>query len=303
MFKELPSMTSLRAFEAAARHLSFTKAAVELGMTQGAISQQIKNLEDLIGLDLFVREKNRIKLTETGQEYLVSARAAITELFVATDRVIDRQRGDILTIASLGTYSIKCLVPKLKTFTEANPQISVRIRTMVPSEQAVVSDYDVSIQYGQKQDWPHLIVYPLGQEEFFPVCAPSLVRQKGGLSKPSDLARHTIIRTASPFTLRDDWPVWQEQAGIPDLKFAAEMTCDMLYVLYQAATEGYGVAMGRSAVVQSDLASGRLVEPFSLRLRSTLGYHLVIAPERTKLPKVERFREWALQSLATNGAA
>ena len=300
MFKELPSMTSLRAFEAAARHLSFTKAAVELGMTQGAISQQIKNLEDMIGLDLFVREKNRITLTETGHEYLVSARAAITELLVATDRVIDRQRGDILTIASLGTYSIKCLIPKLKTFTEANPHISVRIRTMVPSEQAVANDYDVSIQYGQKQDWPHLVAYPLGQEEFFPVCAPSLLRRKGGLSSPSDLARHTIIRTASPFTLRDDWPVWQEKAGIPDLKFAAEMTCDMLYVLYQAAAEGYGVAMGRTAVVQTDLASGRLVEPFSLRLRSALGYHLVIAPERKKLSKVQRFCEWALEILATN---
>jgi LysR family transcriptional regulator, glycine cleavage system transcriptional activator len=301
MFSDLPSMASLRAFEAAARHLSFTQAAIELDMTQGAISQQIKNLEDLIGLKLFVRERNKIRLTEVGKEYLVSARTAITEIFIATDRAIDRQRGDILTVACLGTYSIKCLIPSLKSFIKDNPNISVRIRTLVPAAQAAVSDYDVSIQYGQPQDWPRLVARPLTKETFFPVCAPALMKKGHRLTKPSDLARHTIIRTASPFTLRDDWPVWQERAGIPHLKFAAEMTCDFLYPLYQAAIEGLGVAMGRSAVVKIDVADGRLVEPFSIRLPSPLNYHLVIAPERESLPKVQRFCEWAMDELADKG--
>lgn len=147
LVSELPSTMSLRAFEAAARHLSFTRAATELDMTQGAVSQHIKNLEELVGVKLFARERKTIQLTEAGEEYLVSARSVITELLVATDRAIERQRGDILTVACLGSYLIKCLVPNLRSFIKEHPGIGVRLRTLervVPTS-TVTSDCDVSI--------------------------------------------------------------------------------------------------------------------------------------------------------------
>ncbi|MDF2115621.1 transcriptional regulator GcvA [Roseiarcaceae bacterium H3SJ34-1] len=294
MLQRLPSMPSLRAFEATARHLSFTRAATELNLTQGAVSHQIRGLEDMLGLKLFIREGNAIRITEAGQEYLSSARLAITEMLVATERAVDRQRGDILTIACLGTFAIKCLMPNLPDFVRAYPSIGLKVRTLVPSVSALPSDYDVAIQYGVPEDWPDLAVVKITDEELFPVCSPALLKGERAICEPQDLAAHTIIRTASPWILRDDWPLWMEKAGIGGTGFAAEMTCDLLYPSYQAAIEGLGVAMGRSAVVAADIAAGRLVEPFRIRLGSALGYHLVMARERSKLSKVESFRNWAL---------
>jgi len=289
----LPSMSSLRAFEAAARHLSFTRAATELNITQGAISQRIKTLEDLLGTQLFLRDGNTISLTETGQEYLEPARAAITEVLVATDRAVGRQRGDVLTIGCLGTFALKCLIPNLKDFRARHPQIALRLRTLIPHDPQPVQHFDISIQYGLG-DWPGLVSHRLGAEEIFPVCSPDLAARGAGLRRPSDLAGVPIIRTASPLILRDDWPFWLEAAGVPGLAFSEEINCDLLYPSYQAAIEGLGVALGRTAVVAKDLKEGRLVEPFSIRLRSPLGYHVVTTPERARLEKVTIFMGWML---------
>ncbi len=298
MLRRLPSMSGLRAFEATARHLSFTHAATELNLTQGAVSHQIKNLETILGLKLFVRDGNLIRLTEAGQEYLASARAALTEVLIATDRAIDRQRGDVLTIACLGTFAIKTLIPNLHDFMQRNPQIGLRTRTVVPLIAIDPQDYDVSIQYGTDGDWPGMVAHKIGGEELFPVCSPRIIKSGKALATPKDLARHTIIRTASPLILRDDWPRWLEEAGVPGLEFSAEITCDLLYPSYQAAIEGLGVTMGRSAVVRGDIASGRLVEPFAVRLPSSLGYYVVTGVERAKLAKVQLFYEWAADRLA-----
>lgn len=297
MLRRLPSMSALIALEATARHLSFTRAATELNLTQGAVSHQIKKLEDLLGLKLFHRDGNAIQLTEAGTEYLASARTVITEALVATERAIDRQRGDVLTIACLGTFSIKCLLPNLGDFMGRHPAIGLRVRTLVPSTYTPPQDYDVSIQYGMSTDWPDMVARRITREDLFPVCAPRLISERGGLHVPHDLARHVVIRTASPLILRDDWPLWLEEAGIANLAFAGEMTCDLLYPSYQAALEGLGVAMGRSAVVASDLRAGRLVAPFEVRLPSPLAYHLVMDAERTRLPKVQLFCDWALDCL------
>lgn len=297
MSRHMPSMRSLRAFEATARHRSFTRAATELNLTQSAISHQIRKLEELVGIQLLERDHSQVTLTDAGSDYLSSARAALTEIQIATDRAIDRQRGDILTIACLGTFALKALFPNLSGFIAQHPEIGLRVRTIVAHEQEAVSvqDYDVSIQYGVRGDWPELEADKIVDEQLFPVCSPSIAAR---LHVPSDLERQTIIRTASPLILRDDWPLWLEKAGIPNNEFAAEINCDLLYPSYQAAIEGLGVAMGRSAVVKNDLINGRLVEPFSIRLNSSLGYYLVMAPQRVKLEKVRLFRLWALQTLS-----
>ena len=294
-------MASLRAFEVTARHLSFTRAATELNITQGAVSHQIRNLEDIVGVKLFEREGNNIRLTDVGFEYLASARAVITEVLVATDRATDRRRGDILTVACLGTFSLKCLIPSIHAFIALHPAIGLRVRTLVPSLQVPPNDYDISIQYGQREDWPDMVVTTICGEELFPVCSPALLHREPGLKIPADLSRQTIIRTASPLVLRDDWPLWLEMAGVPRMRFAAEMTCDLLYPSYQAAIEGLGVVIGRSAVVKNDVEAGRLVEPFSIRLPSPLGYHLVVSPKRARLAKVQAFCDWVVARLGHFG--
>lgn len=298
MQNRLPSMTGLRAFEASARHLSFTRASIELNLTQSAVSHQIRNLEELIGVRLFDRTGNDISLTDAGQDYLAATRSVLTELQTATDRVTWRRHDDVLNLASLGTFAIKCLLPNLHDFIAKNPADRLSVRTLVPFATSRADDFDVSIQYGRDGDWPGFASARLTSEEIFPVCSPRLVEAQDGLRDPEDLARFTIVRTTSPLILRDDWPLWLRKAGIADIEFPREITCDLLYPSYQIAIEGLGVALGRGPVVRGDIAAGRLVEPFTVRLPSPLGYHLVYRQHLEELPKVQRFRSWACEFLS-----
>lgn len=287
-------MSSLRAFEATARHLSFTRAATELSLTQGAVSHRVKVLEDLLGVALFQRSGSSIRLTEVGREYLQAARNAITEVLVATDSAIERHRGDVLTIGCLPTFAIKCLMPALREFQSRYPKFSLRVRMVMSSINVSPQDYDVSIQFGMG-DWPGMITHKLSDEEVFPVCSPGLLKNGRGLRSPKDLRFHTVIRTATPVILRDDWPLWLNAAGVPNMTFAGDLICDFLFPSFQAAIEGLGVTMGRSTAVRGDLEAGLLVEPFSLRLASPLAYYLAIPSARARLPKVELFAEWLLK--------
>jgi len=293
MASHLPSITALRAFEAAARYLSFSRAAVELNLTQSAVSHQIRKLEELLGTSLFERIGSAVALTDAGAEYLGPTRAAITELQVATDRAVGRRQENVLTVACLGTFAIKCLFPALGDFVARNPDIGLRVRTLVPFVQARPDDYDISIQYGMDADWPGFVAQRITTEQLFPVCSPRLLEGSSPLREPGDLTNHVIIKTVSPLILRDDWRLWLNKAGLNDLRGAGELTCDLLYPSYQAAIAGLGVAMGRSAVVQGDIAERQLVEPFSVRLSSPLGYHLVYPTHHATIAKVERFADWA----------
>ena len=286
---------SLRAFEAAARHQSFTRAAAELSLTQTAVSHQIKNLEDLLRVPLFTRERNAVRLTDAGHEYLHSVRAAIAQITAATDRAVDSNRGNVLTVASLTTFAVKCLIPHLQDFRRQHPDIQLRIGTVVSFELLQRHDYDVAIRYGSG-DWRGFVSQKIAPEEVFPVCSPRLLKSGPALRRPSDLRHHTVIRISS-FALRDEWPIWLELAGIPDLEFADEIACDLLFPSIQAAVDGLGVVMGRTAVVAADMQAGTLVEPFSIRMPSTAGYHVVSPVERADNRMVAIFRDWVLSRL------
>jgi LysR family transcriptional regulator, glycine cleavage system transcriptional activator len=303
MAPRLPSITWLQAFEATARNLSFTRAASELNLTQTAISHQIKKLEDHLGVQLFVRVANGIRLTEAAHEYLESARIAITEIVRASDRVADHERGDLLTIACPGTFAIKCLIPSLPDFRKQNSGISLRLRTISPSENRVQRGYDVAIQYGTGE-WEGLPRHRICPEEIFPVCSPSLLAGPKKLQRPSDLKHHTLIRAVSPVIVWDEWPTWLEAAGCADLQFADEIACDLLYPSIQAAINGLGVVLGRSTMVQHDLEAGLLAEPFDLRLTSVASHYLVVssAAQRSKASTVGRFRDWLLNYFDGFGA-
>jgi LysR family glycine cleavage system transcriptional activator len=291
-------MRALQAFEAAARHLNFTRAAVELNLTQTAISHQIRNLEETLGVQLFVREGGRIHLTQAGENFAASTRQVIGEISLATDRANYEQRDDTLTVACLGTFEIKSLLPSISAFMALHPDVTLRFKTLVPNTQMPRQDYDVAIQYGVG-DWPGMIAHKLGEEEVFPVCSPALIERGPPLREPGDLAGHTVIRTGSPLLVRDDWPFWLQKAGVPGLSFAHELSCDLLYPAFHAAIEGLGIVMGRSAVVRHDILRGNLVEPFNVRVHSPSSYYLLVPHGREDLPKVAAFRRWALQHLQT----
>lgn len=313
MRKILPSMSSLQAFEATGRHLSFTRAATELGVTQGAISQRIAKLESMLGAQLFSREGNSLYLTPIGRDFLSPARAAIIQLAHATDHAVERQHGNVLSIGCLATFATKKLIPRLHQFRAAHPGTSIRLRAFAPGESPLSEllagrgasflayDYDVLIQFGAGP-WPGMVSYALADEYVFPACSPALLRRLGRLKSPKDLKGFPVILNAHPLTGYDYWPLWLEKAGAAGVAFTEEIHCDPLYSAIQAAVDGLGVIMGRSSLITDDLKSGHLVEPFSVRLRSPLSYHLIVHRDRAFATKIEQFCQWALKAFAGQSA-
>jgi LysR family transcriptional regulator, glycine cleavage system transcriptional activator len=290
-------MTSLRAFEAVARLLSFTRASRELNLTQTAVSHQIKNLEELFGLRLFVREHGTVKLTDPAHELLESLRPLIVEVGQATARARDRKNDMSLYVGSMATFALKWLIPRLSDFRQQNPDIEIRLGTVVSTEGLTRRDYDVTIRYGPG-DWPGFVSEKLYAEEVFPVCSPALLRRGPRLKKPSDLSRHNIIQTDHSFIIRDDWPHWLAQAGVPDMEFSKKISFDLLFPAIEAALAGLGVAMGRTPLINDALDSGALVEPFDIRFQSEAAYYVSSPKERAQLKNVIRFRTWLLSCFA-----
>lgn len=290
-------MTGLRAFEATARHLSFTRAARELNLTQTAVSHQIRKLEDLLGIKLFVRERGSIRLTEVAHDYLELVRPLVMKISEATARAMDRKNDRVLYVGSMAAFAMKCLIPNLHDFFATYPDVSLRMGTVLSPEDLTRPDYDVIIRYGSG-DWPGFVTRKLCGEEIFPVCSPALLRTVPRLQVPKDLSKHTGIRTSFSFILQDEWPLWLELAGVPDLQFTNEINCDHAFTSIVAAINGVGVAIGRTPIVLPDLASGMLVEPFSTRLSSKSGYFLASPKERAQLPLVQTFQNWAMRTFA-----
>ncbi len=295
MSERLPSLNALRAFEATARHLNFTRAAAELNVTQTAISHRIGELETLLSTRLFNRSQNSISLTEDGRRYLDMVRPAMTQIAVATQN-ISETRGNQLHIMCLSAFATKCLIPRLADFRERYPDIQVRVTPANASfSKPTQHDFDVGIWHGHG-DWPGYDVQKLGDEEIFPVCSPGLLSSNRPLLGPEDIQYYPVVRTVCPI-VHDDWPSWMRHAGIKEPKFGEEINCEALFLSLDAALSGLGLAIGRSQIVANDLASGRLVEPFDVRLKTNSGYHIVSRTDRTSLKKVVQFRSWLLEQL------
>ncbi len=300
MAGSFPAIACLRAAEAVARHQSFSWAAIELNLTQTAVSHQIRKLEELLGTRLFLRTHATVRLTPAGEEYLAEVRPLIVSLVQASDRLANRQGNDVITIGCPGTFLLKCLAPRLPHFIERHPEIAVRVRTLSPYELnepdriESLRNLDVLLRYGLG-NFPGYEAYKIGDELIFPVCNPDLFAGSPHPLHPSELARQTVIRTTTPLLLRDDWPLWLEAAGVPDQAFAKEVTCDLLYSCFELAICGLGVVMGRTPVISSDLLAGRLIAPYTMHLESTSGYYLTVRYSRVKRDEVILFRDWFLE--------
>ncbi len=297
MAGRLPSLNGLRAFEAAARHLSFTLAAAELNVTQTAISHQIKRLEQDLGVALFVRRNRALALTPKGNEYLPGVRAAFNDLRLATDRLLHRDDDHVLTISTLASFAAKWLLPRLSGFQEAHPGIDVRITTSTTLVDFQRDHVDAAIRYGRGQ-WPGLRADWLMADEMFPVCSPALLAGPKPLNAPDDLRDHVLLHNANS----DDWRLWLTAAGLPtDLSTQPGVTFDMIFMTVQAAIDGVGVALGRTSYVRDDIAQGRLVTPFDFALPADAGFYLVSPPTRADSPKLLALRAW-LVATARAGA-
>ncbi|MEZ2144315.1 transcriptional regulator GcvA [Bradyrhizobium sp. DN5] len=292
MTARLPSLNGLRAFEAAARHLSFTLAAAELNVTQTAISHQIRRLEEELGIRLFVRQNRALALTPEARDYLPGVRAAFNDLRLATDRLLRKDDDKVLTVSTLASLAAKWLLPRLTDFQEQHPGIDVRITTSTSLVDFQRDDVDAAIRYGRGQ-WPGLRADWLMADELFPVCSPSLLRGDKPLRRPEDLRNHPLLHTSNANS--DDWRLWLTAAGLPaDIARQPGITFDMIFMTIQAAIDGIGVAMGRTSYVQDDIAKGRLVVPFKIALPADAGFYLVSPEGRREAPKLTAFRNWMI---------
>lgn len=290
MKRTLPPLNGLRAFEAAARHMSFTDAADELSVTQAAISHQVRGLEQRLGLKLFVRRNRSLLLSEAGQAYLPAVRSAFDQLNEATEKLLQKDRGGHLTVTTTSSFAVKWLVPRLGGFQRANPEIDVRVSTGTSLVDFSREDVDIGIRYGRGQ-WPNLTAERLVVEDVMPVCAPSLVKGPNGLRKPADLKRFTLLHIGN---FPDDWQVWLTAAGVKGVDATRGVSFDFALAAYQAAMDGLGVALGRNPLVEPDLKAGRLVVPFEFKRSSEFAYYLIYPPEAIRRRKIKAFRDWVV---------
>jgi LysR family transcriptional regulator, glycine cleavage system transcriptional activator len=294
----LPPLNALRAFEAAARHLSFTRAAEELNVTQTAVSHQIKGLEERLGVQLFRRRSRGLLLTEAAQRYAPALRAAFAQIAAATEQLSASGAGGALNLSTVPSFAAKWLVPRLGRFRAAHPEIDLRISASLRLVDFSRDDFDVAIRMG-RGNYPGHRVDALFGEVMFPVCAPRLLTGPKPLQRPEDLRQHVLLHdvdvTSSAFAAPPQaWRLWLERAGVHGIDVERGPVFEDSAMLLDAAAEGQGVALGRSALVAADLAAGRLVKPFDLSLPFELTYYLVCPEATADRPKIAAFRAWLL---------
>ena len=297
--RRLPSLDLIRGFEAAARQMSFTRAAAELHVTQSAVSRQIKTLEDDLGAKLFTRLNRALKLTSEGEALYVTARSVMRQLEEATARLSARGDERLLTVTTTVSFAALWLVPRLARFRKVRPGIDVRLAAGNELANLERDRIDVAIRFMEPRAAPAGAL-PLTGEEAFPVCSPALLRDRARpLKKPADLARHVMLHFDDP---AGQWPwlswnQWLDVFHLADMKPAGVAHYSHYDQLIQAAIEGEGVALGRTPLVERLLKSGALVAPFKDRVAATREYFIIVAPHAAARPQVQRFVAWLQQEI------
>jgi LysR family transcriptional regulator, glycine cleavage system transcriptional activator len=291
--RRLPPLNSLKAFEAAARHLSFTRAAGELNVTQAAISHQIKGLEDRLGVQLFRRLNRTLLLTDEGQSLLSPVSEALDILAGAVDRLARQEQAGVLTLSTLDSIAASWLVPRIGKFRVLHPDIDVRISSTDNVIDFSSDGIDMGLRYGRGK-YPGLECVLLMTESLFPVVSPLLLEKIGPLEKPSDLARFPLLHD----DMRDDWAAWTEAAGVPEIDVSRGPAFSHSNHIQLAAVAGEGVALGRSIMVVDNLSTGLLQKPFDIELKAQLAYYAVYPKASAGRPKVVAFRDWLIDEAA-----
>ena len=296
MTRRLPPLTALRAFEAAARHLSFTRAAAELHVTQTAISHQIRALEELLGVRLFRRLPRGLMLTDEAQRYLPAIRDAFDRIDAATEQLAAVSASGALTVSVVPSFAAKWLVPRLGRFRVARPDVDLRISTSSHLVDFAREDVDLGIRMG-RGNYPALRVDRLFGEVLMPVCAPALLAGTHPLRQPGDL-RHQVLLHEDDYT---GWQLWLELAGVAGVEARRGPIFTDGAIVVQAAAEGQGVALARLALAAGDIAAGRLVRPFAVSMPYDLAYYLVCPRTTAERPRIAAVRAWLLEEAAAYG--
>lgn len=286
--RRLPPLGALRAFEAAARHLSFTRAAAELCVTQAAISHQIRQLEDWLGIRLFERRGHALTLTAKGQTYLPELAGALDRIAAATLRLRESDERP-LRITVFQSFASRWLVPRLEAFHALHPEIDVRLDSSAEVWPFVTERFDLGIRSGLGK-WPGLKADLIAHETLSPVCSLRLVNGPPAIRVPADL-RHVRLLHDTP---RQAWRHWCSEAGVEGMEMDTGASFNDASLALQAAVEGQGVALGRLMLAADDLRSGRLVQPFDVVLPNDYSYWLVYPPAALDHPNAAAFRTWLL---------
>jgi LysR family glycine cleavage system transcriptional activator len=293
VLRQLPQLNALKSFEAAARHESFTRAAEELCVTQGAVSHQVKALETELGVKLFNRERQRLVITEAGREYLSVVRDAFDRIAIGTERLLARQNSGVLTVSTSPDFAAKWLVHRLGHFAEAHPEIDLRISAAMHHVDFAREDVDVAVRHGDG-NWVGLHVENLCAEELFPVCSPKLIAAFDHVVNPSDLLRFPLLHLDH----RTDWSRWLEAAGIVGVEVSHGPILNHASMLIDAAADGQGLALARTVLAAWDLITGRLVRPLAGSLQLSKTYWIVCPKATSMLPKIVTFRDWVISEAA-----
>lgn len=296
-------LNALRAFEASARHQSFSAAAVELHVTPAAVGQLVRTLEEWLGVPLFHRSASgRVRLvpTEAAERALPDIRAGFDRLSLGFERLKEGSINGVLTVAVSPAFAAKWLLPRIERFQTAWPDTDVRLDTNLKPVDFVAQGVDIGVRYGMGA-WPGLASQKLMNEEVFPVCTPELRRAHSGLRNPADLRRATLIHDLSldSHTGFPTWDTWLRKAGVTNVSTRRGLKINNSAAVLQAAIEGHGVALARSVMAHDDLAAGRLVRLFpDVAFTSPLAYYIVFRGECSDLPKLSAFRDWLLEEAA-----
>jgi len=292
MRPRLPPLNALKAFEAAARHESFTRAAEELCVTQGAVSHQVKALEAELAIKLFNRERQRLIITEAGRDYLAVVRDALDRIAVGTERLLQRQSAGVLTVSTSPDFAAKWLVHRLGHFAEAHAGIDLRVSATTHHVDFAREDVDMAVRHGDG-NWPGLDAVQLSSEQLFAICSPKLLSGRR-LGKPLDILKFPLIHLDS----RADWTKWLRMAGMSDDNARHGPVLNRASMVIDAAINGQGVALARTTLAAWDLLNGRLVRPFSEALRLSKTYWIVCPKATSNVPKIVTFRDWLLAEAA-----
>ncbi|CAN0623787.1 Glycine cleavage system transcriptional activator [Burkholderia multivorans] len=290
--RQLPALNAIRAFEAAARHENFSRAADELFVTHGAVSHQVRGLEEALGVKLFVRNGKRLCLTNTGARYAQQVRTALMMLADATRDVRASDRDRRLVISMLSSFAARWVTPRIGSFIERHPEIDVELQSTNGLTDFSRDDVDLAIRFGFGV-YPGLHVEPLLDEVFFPACSPNL--NDGKLPQtPADLVHYPLLRSDDEL-----WRPWFDAAGLDAL---TEPKRGVLYQdssnLLQAAIDGQGIALVRRSLAVHELLAGRLVRLFDIDGPSPWNYFFVCPRSSLDTPRVQAFRTWLLQEVA-----
>lgn len=298
-------LSGMRAFEAAARHGSFARAAAELNVTPAAVSQHVRGLEAYLGFRLFRRSAGGLAPTDEALSVLPDVRDGFERLAAAQQRLRSQGAHGTLTVTTSPSFAAKWLMPRIEVFRAQHPDISLRLDVTERLVDFAREEVDLGVRYGRGV-YRDLESELLLEEQVFPVCSPLLLDGAAPLRRPADLARHTLIHDA---TIAFDpgfpnWRTWLAIAGLHELKPAGELHLNSSLLATQAAVDRQGVALGRSVIVADDLRAGRLVRPFGVGgCAVRCAYHLVHRAEVATLPRLLAFKQWLMGEVSVSHAA